>query len=324
MKKRGVGVAAGLYGTAAMGGGDPSTALLKLRLDGSADLFLGVTDIGQGCKTVIAQIAAEELGFAYEQIKVITGDTDTGVFCLGTMGSRVTYVAGNAAIEAAREVKQQLLTLAARVLKFDYERLVVADGHVRVEDQPDAAVPIATLAKMQPLIVGRGTFTPPVQKPNPDTGEWSPYNSLAFGAVLAEVEVDTQTGEVLLQRVVCTYDAGKAINPMMVEGQIEGGVAMSQGQVMLEVLQPNYPRVEDQPSALHGYLIPTAVDVPRMEYSIHECPSDEGPFGAKGIGELTAIVPPPAIASAINDAIGVWIHDLPITPEKILRALAGE
>ena len=318
---RGIGVSAGLYGTAAMGGGDPSTALIKLRPDGAVDLFLGVTDIGQGAKTVVAQMAAEALGVAVDRIHVVTGDTALGTFCLGTMGSRVTYVAGKAALAAAEDTRQQLIALAAPMLEAEPGQLDLVDGNIVVRDRPGAAVPVDALARAGVLVVGRGVFAPPRRAPDPKSGKWAPYNTFAFGATLAEVEVDTATGAISVLRIVCTCDAGKAINPMLVEGQIHGGAAMSLGQAMMEVLQPRYPEVDWQPTALHSYLIPTAMDVPPIHGEIHECPSADGPFGAKGIGELTAIVPPAAIASAINNAIGVWIHDTPITPEKVLRAL---
>jgi len=147
---------------------------------------------------------------------------------------------------------------------------------------------------------------------------------MAWGAVLAEVEVDTETGEVNLLRLICVYDAGKAINPSLVEGQIEGGAVMSQGQAMMELWQPCYPTLNWQPTTQRDYLIPTSADVPYIESVICECPSACGPYGAKGIGEITANVPTPAIASAINNAIGVSINEIPITPEKILRALESK
>jgi len=324
MKKRGVGIAAGLYPTGLMGGGDPSQAIVKIKPDGSVDLIIGSTDLGQGCKTVLAQMAAEELGVHYEQVNVLNADTDAGPLCLGSFASRVTLIAGNAVVGAAREAKGILFELAAKDLEAPIKDLVAEEGKIFVIGSPDKSVAISNLAGKSPLIVGRGTYVPAPAAPDPKTGAWNAFHTLAWGAVLAEVEVDTETGEVDLLRLVCSFDAGKAINPQLVEGQIEGGAGMAQGQAMMEQWQPYYPSLDWQPTNLRDYMIPTAVDVPDVESVIYECPSADGPYGAKGIGEITANVPTPAIASAINKAIGVWINEIPITPEKILRALEGK
>ncbi len=324
MKKRGVGIAAGLYPTGLMGGGDPSQAIVKIKPDGSVDLIIGSTDLGQGCKTVLAQMAAEELGVHYEQVNVLNADTDAGPLCLGSFASRVTLIAGNAVVGAAREAKGILFELAAKDLEAPIKDLVAEEGKIFVIGSPDKSVAISNLAGKSPLIVGRGTYVPAPAAPDPKTGAWNAFHTLAWGAVLAEVEVDTETGEVDLLRLVCSFDAGKAINPQLVEGQIEGGAGMAQGQAMMEQWQPYYPSLDWQPTNLRDYMIPTAVDVPDVESVIFECPSADGPYGAKGIGEITANVPTPAIASAINKAIGVWINEIPITPEKILRALEGK
>jgi len=324
MKKRGVGIAAGLYPTGLMGGGDPSQAIVKIKPDGSVDLIIGSTDIGQGCKTVFAQMAAEELGVSVAQVNVLNADTDAGPLCLGTFASRVTVISGNAVVAAAREARGILFESAAKSLEASPKDLVAAEGKIFVVGAPAKSVAIGEIAGKSPLIVGRGTYMPSPAAPDPNTGAWNAFHTLAWGAVLAEVEVDTETGEVDLLRLVCSYDAGKAINPMLVEGQIEGGAIMGQGQAMTEDWQPYYPSLDWQPTTLRDYLIPTTADIPNIETVIYECPSASGPYGAKGIGEITANVPTPAIASAICNAIGVWINEIPITPEKILRALEGK
>ncbi len=321
MKKRGVGIATGLYPTGLLGGGDPSQAMAKVKPDGSLDLIIGSTDLGQGCKTVLAQMAAEELGINYNQVNVLNADTDAGPLCLGSFASRVTFIAGNAVVAAAREAKGILFELAAKELEASAQDLVAAEGKIYVIGSPHKSIAIADLAGKSPLIVGRGTYVPAPAAPDPKTGVWNAFHTLAWGAVLAEVEVDTETGEVDLLRLVCAFDAGKAINPQLVEGQIEGGAGMAQGQAMMEQWQPYYPSLDWQPTTLRDYTIPTSMDVPDIESVIYECPSADGPYGAKGIGEITANVPTPAIASAINNAIGVGINEIPVTPEKILRAL---
>ncbi len=321
MKKRGIGIAAGMYGTAVMGGGDKSMAVIELRPDGGADLLLGSVDLGQGSTTVLAQMAAHELGIPYDCISVHAMDTAVGPFCAGTWGSRLTYVAGNAVVAAAREARQCLLEAAAPLLKASAVELDISEGKIVSRGNPEASMPVAEAVFKSPLIAGRGSYAPPMRLPDFTTGKGNCFHALAWGAAIAEVEVDTETGEVDLLRLACAYDAGRAINPMLVEGQIQGGAVMAQGQAMLEQLYPCYPTVDSQPQTFHDYIIPTAMDIPGIECRIHECPSPEGPYGAKGIGEITAVVPHPAIAEAICNAIGVRIDEIPITPEKILRAL---
>jgi CO/xanthine dehydrogenase Mo-binding subunit len=326
MKKRGVGIAAGYYPTGMSGGGDTSQAYIKIKPDGSADLFVGSCDIGQGAKTVLAQIAAEELGIEYEQVKVINDNTDSCPICFGTFASRVTYVSGNAVVQAAREAKQMLFEVAASELEAPVDALEAADGKIFVKSAPSRCTTIANVAgnanfNLRKLIVGRGHFMRDRSMPDPETGACDFVATMAWTSQMAEVEVDTETGEVNVLQLIAAYDVGRAINPMLAEGQIEGGTVMGLGGALMENLLPYYPSLDWQPQTIGDYVIPTAVDVPQMQTEILECPSTDGPFGAKGIGEMTANMPSPAIVSAIHDAVGVWITELPVTPEKILRAL---
>jgi len=326
MKKKGVGIAVGLYPTGMSGGGDSSQAIVKVQPDGTVDLIVGSVDIGQGCKTVLAQICAEELGVRYEDVNVLNQDTDTCPLCFGTFASRVTFVAGNATIAAAREAKSILFDVAAQDLEAAPEDLEAAGGMIFVKGAPDRAVKIGDIAGksifgLRRVVVGRGHFMRDPSKPDPETGQADPFATLAWAAVLAEVEVDTDTGQVDVTRLVASYDVGRAVNPLLVEGQIQGGAAMSLGAALMEQLHPYYPKLDWQPATLSDYVIPTSVDIPEIETAITECPSTSGPFGAKGIGEMTANAPAPAIVNAIHDAIGVWIHELPVTPERVLRAL---
>ena len=327
MKERGIGVAASHYPTGLSGGGDTTQAILKVGPDGSADLIVSCVDLGQGAKTVLAQIAAEELGIAYERVKVNNQGTDTGPLCFGSFASRVTYSAGNAVIEAAREARSILFDAAAPLLQAAPEELSAAGGRIFVRDDPDRSMAFDDLAStagilMKKLIVGHGQFARDRSPPDPETGECDHFCSLAWGATLAEVEVDTETGEVEVLKLVSSFDAGKAINPLLVEGQIEGGAIMGMGAALMENLYPRYPSTDGQPSNLNTYVIPTALDIPeQMEEVIVECASSGGPYGAKGIGEMTASAAAPAILGAIHDAVGVWIDEIPVTPERMLRAL---
>jgi len=207
-------------------------------------------------------------------------------------------------------------------------QLEARDDRIVVRDFPEQAIPIADVAGRatwdeRRIIAGRGAFGWPVASVDPDTGEGEPLHNMAYGATVAEVEVDTETGEVKVLKLVSAYDCGKAINPMLVEGQIDGGAAMGLGSALMEELHPYYPTLEHYPTGFFSYMLPTAKDVPELEAVIVEMGSKSGPYGAKGIGEMTANSQAPAIINAIHDAVGVWITDLPATSEKVLRALEG-
>lgn len=326
MKKRGIGIVADCYPTGASKGGDLSQAIIKIKSDGSVDLYFGSPDLGQGSQTVMAQVAAEELGVRYDQVKVHNRDSDSTPYSFGTGASRVTFCDSNAVVQAAREAKAILFEVVAPDLKASPEELVAADGAIFVRDDPKRSIPIGRAAfkanrVMRKLVIGRGSYMRDVSEPDPETGACDPFCTLAWGAVLAEVEVDTETGEVDVLRLVCIYDVGKAINPLLIEGQIEGGAVMGIGAALMENLYPYYPSLDWAPRTLGEYVIPTAMDTPDIEEEILECPSTENVYGVKGVGEMTANLPAPAIVNAIHDAIGIWFYELPVTPEKVLKAL---
>jgi len=326
MKKRGIGIAVECYPTGASKGGDLSQAMVRVKPDGSVDLHFGSPDLGQGCQTVMAQVAAEELGIRYDQVKVYNRDSDNTPYSFGTGASRVTFCDSNAVAQAAREARAILFEVAAPDLKASPEELVAADGAIFVRGDTKRSVPIARVAHkahhaMRKLVVGRGSYMRAASEPDPETGACDPYCTLAWGAMLAEVEVDTETGEVDVLRLVSVYDVGRAINPLLVEGQIEGGAVMGMGAALMENLYPYYPSLDWAPRTLGEYVIPTAMDVPDIEEGTLECPSTENVYGVKGIGEMTANPPSPAIVSAIHDAIGIWFYEVPVTPEKVLKAL---
>jgi CO/xanthine dehydrogenase Mo-binding subunit len=327
-KKRGKGIAAIWYSTGMSGGGDPSQVVVKMRPDGSVDVIIGSVDIGQGARTVVRQIAAQELGVPIEKVNVTTVDSDTSPLDTGTFASRVTHQTGNATQLAAREARQVLFEVAAAQLGVEPGRLEAHDDKILVRDFPEQAIPIADIAGRatwdeRRIIAGRGAYGWPVAQVDPDTGEGEPLHNMAYGATVAEVEVDTETGEVKVLKLVSAYDCGKAINPMLVEGQIDGGAAMGLGSALMEELHPYYPTLDHYPTGFFSYMVPTAKDLPELDAVIVEMGSKTGPYGAKGIGEMTANTQAPAIINAIHDAIGVWITDLPATAEKVLRALEG-
>jgi CO/xanthine dehydrogenase Mo-binding subunit len=310
------------------GGGDPSQVVIKMRPDGSVDVLIGSVDIGQGARTVMRQIAAQELGVPIDKVNVTAVDSDSSPLDTGTFASRVTHQTGNATVLAAREARQVLFEVAAAQLGVEVDTLEAKDDKIVVRGFPEQAIPIADVAGRatwdeRRIIAGRGAFGWPVAQVDPDTGEGEPLHNMAYGATVAEVEVDTDTGEVKVLKLVSAYDCGKAINPMLVEGQIDGGAAMGLGSALLEELHPYYPTLEHYPTGFFSYMIPTAKDLPELDAVIVEMGSKTGPYGAKGIGEMTANSQAPAIINAIHDAVGVWITDLPATSEKVLRALEG-
>jgi len=328
-KKRGKGIAAVWYSTGMSGGGDPSQVVVKMRPDGSVDVLLGSVDIGQGARTIVRQIAAQELGVPIEKVNVTAVDSDTSPLDTGTFASRVTHQTGNATILAAREARQVLFEVAAQQLGAKVEDLEAKDDKILVRNFPEQAIPIADLAGRatwdeRRIIAGRGAFGWPVATVDPETGEGEPLHNMAYGATVAEIEVDTETGWVTVLKMASAYDCGKAINPMLVEGQIDGGAAGGLGSALMEELHPYYPTLDHFPTGFFSYMIPTAKDVPALQAVVVEMGSKSGPYGAKGIGEMTANTQAPAIINAIHDAVGVWIQDLPATPEKVLRALEAK
>jgi CO/xanthine dehydrogenase Mo-binding subunit len=303
--------------------------MVKMHLDGSVDVLIGSVDIGEGVRTIMRQIAAEELGVEIEKVNVTNVDTDTSPFDTGTFASRLTHQTGNAVLQAAREARSVMFEIAAEQLGAPADQLEARDGLVVVRDFPEQAIPIADVAShaiwgKQKLIAGRGSFGWPPANADPDTGEGEPLHNMAYGATVAEVEVDTETGQVKVIKLVSAYDCGKAINPLMVEGQIDGGAAGGLGSALMEELHPYYPTLDHYPTGFFSYMFPTIKDVPELESVVVEMGSRTGPYGAKGVGEMTANSQAPAIVNAIHDALGVWITDLPATPEKILRALEAK
>ena len=327
-KKRGVGIAAVWYSTGMSGGGDPSQVVVKMRPDGSVDVIIGSVDIGQGARTIVRQIAAQELGVSIDKVNVTTVDSDSSPLDTGTFASRVTHQTGNATILAAREARQVLFEVAGQQLGVTPDKLVAENDKIVVRDFPEQAIPIADVAGQatwvdRRIIAGRGAYGWPVAQVDPETGEGEPLHNMAYGATVAEVEVDTDTGEVKVLKLVSAYDCGKAINPLLVEGQIDGGAAGGLGSALMEELHPYYPSLDHHPTGFFSYMIPTAKDLPELDAAVVEMGSRTGPYGAKGIGEMTANSQAPAIINAIHNAIGVWITDLPATSEKVLRALKG-
>jgi CO/xanthine dehydrogenase Mo-binding subunit len=246
---------------------------------------------------------------------------------MGTFASRATHRVGNAVIQAAEEARGIMLEIAADELGVTPDVLETdGQGFVRVKDDPETAIFIVDLAlaahfKYGKTIAGRGIFMKPKSDVVPETGEMDPDSTEAHACTVAEVEVDTETGEVTVLSIKSAYEVGRQINPALVEGQIQGGSFMGMSHALYETTAPYYPSVDHPPRGFSDYVIPGVTELPKIESVVLEYPSSNGPFGVKGVGEMTANSPIPAIVNAIYNACGVRITELPVTPEKVLRGL---
>ena len=312
--RRGIGVAGMWYGCGNTSMSNPSTMRIGITREGRIALHQGAIDIGQGSNTVITQIAADAIGVPISAIDLVSADTDLTPDCGKTSASRQTFISGKAAELAGLALRRAILRLAnagddAR-LSFEPGRIVVEDG------EHDRVIVLADLGPDERgyALSAEETFDPPTGLLDAD-GQGSPYAVYGFGAHLAEIEVDLRLGTVKVLRITAAHDVGRAINPTLVEGQIEGGIAQGLGLALMEEFHPG--RGEN----LHDYLIPTVGDMPPVETILIEDPSWVGPSGAKGIGEQALIPTAPAILNAIKDATGVRIRRVPATPDRVLAAL---
>ena len=333
-KKRGIGMALFPFWVSGCVGFpdiyEHSGAIVKLNVDGTADVATASVDIGSGQITTLLQIAAEELGLPMDAMRMVqTSDTTTVPFDAPTHASRITYGSGLAIKAAAGAAKTRLLEVAGIMMEASPEDLEVVDGIVRVKGSPDTAVSVADVAKRaeSPFIqfTDQGPAPTTIEEKGTIMGTSSmapPSNPSPVAAGFVEVEVDTETGEVKVERVVYSHDLGRVINPQGAEGQVEGGFQQGIGYALMEEIQFD----PDSGTCLTGcfldYKIPTAVEMPtKIESIFVESNEPTGPFGAKSMSEACVVVPAPAIANAIYNATGARLKDLPMTPEKVLAAL---
>ncbi|ASR36013.1 aldehyde oxidase [Prauserella marina] len=323
----GRGYAAVNYPTGMNLGGDPSQALIHSTTTGTFVLSLSSVDLGQGLKTVVAQCAAETLGLPFENILVDTADTDTGPHCMGTFASRGTHRVGNAVIMAATEAREAMLAVAAEELEVDAADLDTdGTGYIAVKGAAEKRIHITDLAMAAHFthgrtLSGRGIYLKEKSEPVPETGEMDPDSCQAHACTVAVVGVDDETGVVEVLEMYNTYEVGRALNPALATQQVEGGAWMGISHALFETTEPYYPSRAHGPRDFAEYLMPGAADIPVQHSVFLERPSDNGPFGAKGIGEMTANAPIPAIANAIFDACGVRLTSMPFTPERVLRGI---
>jgi CO/xanthine dehydrogenase Mo-binding subunit len=324
---KGRGVAAVNYPTGMNLGGDPSQALVHATPSGEFVVTISAVDLGQGLRTAVAQIGAEALGVPLETVLIDTGDTDSGPHDTGTFASRTTHRVGNAVIMAAKEAREALLEVAAEELEVDAADLETdGEGRIQVKGAPERSISVADAAgaahfKYGRTIAGRGIWLKEMSTLDPETGAMDPDSGHAHACCVADVEVDDETGEVRVLRLASAFEVGRAVNPAMALQQINGGAWMGMSHALYETTAPYYPSPEHAPGDFQSYLMPGPQDLPEIQSVIIERPNVSGPFGVKGIGEMTANPAIPAIANAVFDAIGVRITSLPITPEKVLAAL---
>jgi CO/xanthine dehydrogenase Mo-binding subunit len=292
----------------------PSTLAIGLTLRGRAILYSGAVDIGQGANTILSQIAADALGVPVDRLDLVTGDTDRTADAGKTSASRQTFVSGKAAELAARALRAEILR---RVNAGPDAVLTLADGALLVREAGrEQRLDLTRLDADEDGVVLRaeGHFDPP-SAPLGRDGQGMPYPTYAFAAQIARVQVDLELGTTRVLEIVAAHDVGRAINPIQVEGQIQGGIAQGLGLALMEEYLPG--RTEN----LHDYLIPTIGDMPRIECILIEDPEPLGPFGAKGVGEPGLIPTAPAILGAIRHATGVRVTQVPALPHRLRAAI---
>ena len=328
-KYRGLGVAAMIYtGGGSIGSGfNYSGATLQMNADGTLHLLMGALDIGQGSNMILTQMAAEVMAVEPEAIRLTTADTDTTFPCMGTFGSRVTFCGGSAVTQAAKGLKQLLLENASEMLEANIDDLELKEKKIFVKGTPDksltyAEIGAASFFKKKKPLVAHGYYNGPEDVSpefDPNTYRGYPAPSMAFAVQIAEVEVDPATGKAEILNFTAAHDLGRAINPLLAEGQIEGGAAQGIGWALMEDVQ--FENGEIVNPNFHDYKMLTIKDMPKISPILIESIDPNGPFGAKGLGEPAMVPTAPAIINAIYNAVGVRIKDLPATSEKIYQGL---
>ncbi|PYQ10258.1 MAG: aldehyde oxidase, partial [Acidobacteria bacterium] len=327
---RGVGLAASAY---ISGAGLPiywnamphSGVQIKVDRSGGVAVFCGSTDIGQGSDSVLAYVVAEELGIRPEDIRVVTADTDLTPVDLGSYSSRVTLMTGNAAIQAARRVRDQIFRAAAKKLEVPAGRLRAASRRVFDADDPSRSLAFAdavVLAESEFGTLGSvGSYTPPRSVAKWKGAGVGPSPTYSYSACVVELSADRETGIVRIDKVWIAHDVGKSINPLLVIGQVEGSVYMGLGEVLME--EQAFRKGRHKIPSMLEYKSPTTLEMPPVESILVETLDPEGPYGAKECGQGPLLPVIPAVANALFDALGIRIDEVPITPEKVLAALEG-
>jgi xanthine dehydrogenase molybdenum-binding subunit len=288
---------------------DHSHVFMALLPDGSVQIATGMMEMGPGIKTALCQIAAESVGVALPYVSCTINDSETGCYDTGAQASRSVYTTGHAVMNAGQALRADILKFASGKLGVDAKELDLRDAVLRAADARELAT-LAQLAKELDDLSRQLTRT----------GDYTSYNACSWHAHFADVTVDTWTGEVRVNKIVAAHDVGRAINPTLVEGQIEGGVSMGIGYALSEEIRydGNGRQIQD---SYHKYMVPMSMDMGEIEAHIVETNEPSGPYGAKGVAENPVGAVPPAVAHAIRNATGVWMTEAPMTPERVLQAL---
>jgi CO/xanthine dehydrogenase Mo-binding subunit len=317
-KRQGIGVSGMWFGIGYTGMPNPAGARVGLEKSGKITVYTGACDVGQGSTTTLAQISASEFGVPLKWIEVISGDTaftsNTNITC----ASRQTYFSGNAVKMATGNLKKAVIDLAAKILGDKAGNIEIGDGFFYSEQFPDKRIhlqDIYSICKKEGIPTVYDSFFDPSVVRLDENGQGFPYPTYAFGAHVAIVEVNVETGEIKVLKVGAAHDVGHAINPLSLEGQIQGGILMGLGFGIQEEFIPGVTK------NFKSYAVPTIWDMPEIVPMIVEDPEPTGPFGAKGIGEPALIPTAPAIVNAVHNATGARIYNLPLTPERVLEAL---
>jgi 4-hydroxybenzoyl-CoA reductase subunit alpha len=325
---RGIGIACSAYLTGAgmaIYWNDMPHSGVVVRADrsGVVAVLSGATDVGQGSDSVLAYLVAEVLGIQPKDIRVHPADTDLTPVDLGSYSSRVTLMAGNAAIQAATRLRDRIFEAVAKKLEVAADRLVARDRRVFVDGDRDKGVSFADAVvlgeSMHGVLAYPGSYAPPKRAGKYKGGGVGPSPCYSYSACVVEVDVDAETGEVKPREVWVAHDVGRAINPLLVEGQVEGSIYMGLGEVLMEE-QVFRKGVHKFPSLLE-YKSPTTLETPEIHSILVETDDPEGPFGAKEAGQGPLLPVIPAVANAVHDAVGVRIDEIPISPDKVIRAL---
>lgn len=324
MKKTGRGVGVSFYGTG-YGNGFPdvSTALVRLLENGEIGVCAGATEVGQGSKTIMRQIAAETLNIQSDIVELVCEDTSLMKDSGTAAASRQTYNTGNAIKLACENFKKEIIEKARQELGLNSTiGLDLDKEEVYLKFFPEKRISFKDLAAKyqgENEIMAEGIFTAQTVEMDPETGQGAPYYPYTFNACAVELSVDINTGKIEILNAVFAQDVGKAVNPRLIEGQIDGGFTMAVGYTLFEDLDVREGKMRND--RMSKYLIPTAMDTMNIEKIIVEDPESSAPYGAKGIGEPVMIPVAPAILNAIYDAIGVRVKELPVTPERLFKAI---
>ncbi len=316
---RGRGLGTALMPNGLTGGGSPITGDVKLMLNGLVSISMGLTEMGQGLKTVMRQLAAEVLALPEDRITVLNADTSAVPAAASPGASQATYINGNALLPALQQVREMLIRHGAEHFQVPEDKIILADGVISVSGE-DRSISYAALAG---LLAGQGitlmatSSYKSAYKKLDENGLGEPYEVYAYAACMCQVLIDEETGQMTVERIISAVDCGKAYNPMMVEGQIEGGAIMNMGMATMESVYPGYPERHHMVDNLNEYAVPTTMDAPDVESIIIEVPCPTGPMGAKGPSEVASAMIAPAVANAVGDAIGIYPTKTPITAEDV-------